>query len=284
MPKENTIQIERPEIADFAAAGITVLEGLEYGRGGTIPLLMDSFYQPGARLPMPVIIWIHVGGFTEEQLTRQSRPELSFVKLAARGYFIASIDYRLAQVKPFPAQIEDCKCAVRFLRANAGRFGLDADHIGVWGESCGGQLAGLMAVEEGNPQFEGDGGWAGTSSSIQAAVSWYGGFDILAFEQMLKDPRFLVMYGGSADEKRELVRDASPITYVDKKLAPFLAMCSDSDPRVPSAQGVEFCRRARAAGNDATDIIVPNQGHGYFQGDEFYEVVFAFFDKHLKAF
>jgi len=283
MPESKEIPVFHPETVDFAAEGLVCLDGVEYGRGGQERLLMDCIYLPEARKPMPAIIWIHGGGFTEENLTRVSRPEIALAKLAKKGFFVASIDYRLAQVEPFPAQIKDCKCAVRYLRAQAGQYGVDPGRIGVWGESCGGQLAGLLAVIEGIPGFDGDGGWPGVSSSIQAAVSWYGAFDIPKFDQMLRDPRFLVMYGGTYEEKRELVWAASPIRYVNSKLAPFLAMCSDADPRVPSAQGVEFCRQAKAAGNDAEHIIVPNQGHGYFQGDEFYEPVFAFFDKHLKA-
>ena len=144
MPEET---IHRPQLADFSLEGVSALSSIVYGQGGGIPLLMDCFYCESAPRPMPAIIWMHGGGFTEEALTRLSRPEKAFVDLAKRGYFIASIDYRLAQVEPFPAQIHDSKCAVRFLRANASRFGIDPDRIGVWGESCGGQLAGLMSVK-----------------------------------------------------------------------------------------------------------------------------------------
>ncbi len=275
-------EIKRPQIADFAAEGIAVEEAVAYGQASGQTLLMDCFHLPQSKRPMPAIIWMHGGGFTEVEMTRLSRPEKSFVALAKRGYFIASIDYRLAQLEPFPAQIQDAKCAVRFLRANCERFGIDPDKIGVWGESCGGQLAGLMAVEEGIEGFEGDGGWPCVSSKIAAAVSWYGGFDIASFTSMQKDPRFLVIYGGSFEEKRDLVVKASPITYAHKKLSPILAMCSNTDHRVPDEQSLRFCETARAHGNDASFIMVPNQGHGYFEGDEYYEQIYAFFDKHMK--
>ena len=98
----------RPQVVDFTAHGVTVLEGVEYGKGGDIPLLMDCFYLPSTPSPRPAIIWMHGGGFTEEQITRVSRPEKSFLALVKRGYFIASIDYRLAQIEPFPAQIHSC--------------------------------------------------------------------------------------------------------------------------------------------------------------------------------
>jgi len=273
----------RPEIADFSLEEISVIAALEYGKVDGIPLLMDCFFDVRAPRPMPVIVWVHGGGFTEEECTRLSRPEKRFVQLAKRGYLIASIDYRLAQVKPFPSQIQDSKCAVRFLRSHAEELHIDADHIGVWGESCGGQIAGLMAVEKGIDGFEDFGGWEGVPSTIQAAVAWYGGFNTLQFTNLLQDERFITIYGGTPEEKRDLVIKGSPITYVAEKLCPILAMCSDTDGRVPYSQSVEYCMAAREHGNDAREITVPGQGHGYFEGDSYYEKIFRFFDKHLKG-
>ena len=275
-------EVLRPQIVDMAEEQITYVDGVAYTVQEDGPYRLDAFWDDAAPRPMPAIIWIHGGGFTEEHVTRKSRPEKSFLELARKGFFIASIDYRLAQVKPFPAQIEDAKCAVRYLRSHADKWEIDPDRIGVWGESCGGQLAGLMAVQEGIPDFEDKGGWPSVPSTVQAAVSWYGGFDILAFENMLKDERFLIMYGGSAEEKRDLVIKASPITYADKKLCPFLAMCSNTDPRVPDVQSAAFCEKASKHGNDAGFMMVPGQGHGYFEGDEYYQKIYAFFEKHLK--
>lgn len=275
-------EVYRPQIVDFAAHGVRVLEGVEYGRGGSTPLLMDCFYLESTPAPRPAIIWMHGGGFTEEQLTRLSRPEKSFLALVQRGYMVVSIDYRLAQESVFPAQIQDAKCAVRFLKAKANELGVNPDKIAVWGESCGGQLAGLMAVIDGIDGFEGDGGYNEYSSSIAAAVSWYGGFNIPTFTGMHKDPRFITIYGGTFEEKRDLVVKASPITYAHMKMCPFLAMCSNTDTHVPDSQSLEFCETLRANGNIADFIMVPNQGHGYFEGDEYYEQVYAFFDRHLK--
>ena len=115
--------IERKQIADFSLEQISLLSGVEYSRPDNTPLLMDLIFDMRAPRPMPVVIWLHGGGFTEEQMTRLSRPEHRFVELARKGYLIASIDYRLAQTSPFPAQLQDSKCAVRFLRSHAGLFG-----------------------------------------------------------------------------------------------------------------------------------------------------------------
>ena len=194
----------RPQIADFTLEGISQLSAVPYGEQDGNTLLMDCIFDYQAPKPMPVIVWIHGGGFTEVECTRLSRPENRFVELARRGYLIVSIDYRLAQEKPFPAQIQDCKCAIRFLRSHAEQFHIDPERIGVWGESCGGQVAALMAVEEGIPGFEDVGDWKGVSSGIQAAVAWYGGFDILKFTKLLNDERFLTIYGGTPEEKHDL--------------------------------------------------------------------------------
>jgi len=272
----------RPDMIDMTAHGVTVVEAVEYGVGSGEPLLLDYFYLPETPAPRPVIVWIHGGGFTEEHVTRLARPETRFLQLMQRGYMVVSIDYRLAQVEPFPSQIIDCKSAICWLKANAEKLEIDPKRIAVWGESCGGQLAGLMAVKEGIPGFEPEADYGNVDSSIAAAVSWYGGFNIAKFTSMQADPRFLVMYGGSFEEKRELVEKASPINYVDRDLCPLLAMCSNTDHRVPDSQSLEYCQAAAAHGNISEFIMVPGQGHGYFEGDEYYEQIYAFFDKYLK--
>ncbi len=276
------MEVYRPQIADFSLEGVSQLAALEYGKPDGIALLMDCVFDANATKPMPAIVWIHGGGCTEEKFSRLSRPEKCFVALAKRGFLVASIDYRLAQVKPFPAQVQDCKCAVRYLRSHARELHIDPEHIGVWGESCGGQIAALMAVEKGIPGLADDGGWEGVSSAIQAAVAWYGGFDILRFTKMLEDPRFLIIYGGTPQEKHDAVVQGSPITYAAEKLCPILSMCSDTDVRVPYNQSLEYCKAVRAYGNDATHVTIPSQGHGYFEGEVYAQEVYDFFSKHLQ--
>ena len=160
-----------PEPVGLDREGITVFDGLVYAETEDGVLRMDLMTDESVKGNKPVIIWVHGGGFTEERITRKSRPERRFLALLRKGYMAASIDYRLSQVRPFLSQIRDCKCAVRYLRANAERFGIDPGKIGVWGESCGGQLAALMSVRDGIPAFEDAGGYEGVSSEIQAAVS-----------------------------------------------------------------------------------------------------------------
>ena len=205
---EDIVSAER---VNFNREGVTVIDGEIYSVTEDGILRMDCFYDQQIKEKKPAIIWIHGGGFTEEDISRKCRPERRFLHLVKEGYFLASIDYRLAQVRPFPAQMEECKCAVRYLRKNADKFGIDPERIGIWGESCGGQIAGLMSVSEGIPDFEDKGGCEGVSSEIQAAVSWYGALDALEFHniRMAVDPdyppRFAVIYGGSPEKMKDVL-------------------------------------------------------------------------------
>lgn len=292
MLKEALAYIENPylpETVDLIKEGITVIDGLIYSRTEDGFLRMDCLLDETVEIAKrPAVVWIHGGGFTEERLTRKSRPEKRFLEMLRRGYLIASIDYRISQVRPFPSQIQDTKCAVRFLRANAEKLGIDPDRIGVWGESCGGQLAGLMAVKGGIDGFENVGGWENVPSDVAAAVSWYGALDVMAFhrERMEVDaeypPRFEIMYGGKPEEMESMLLKASPLTYADRKIAPLLAMCSDGDNRISYTVNLEFCERSRNAGNYAEFVKVPNQEHGYFSGEKYDSLIFDFFDRFLR--
>ena len=279
MIKEALPYIENPylpETVDLSKEGITVLDGVIYSKTQDGVLRMDCLWDEAVESEKrPAIVWIHGGGFTEERLTRKSRPEKRFLSLLRRGYLIASIDYRISHV--------------RYLRANAEKLGVDPEKIGVWGESCGGQLAGLMAVSGGIEGFENVGGWEEVSSDIAAAVSWYGALDVMAFhrERMEVDDvypkRFEIMYGGKPDAMDEMLLKASPLSYADRKIAPLLAMCSDGDNRISYTVNLEFCERSRKAGNFAEFVKVPNQEHGYFNGEEFDNLIFDFFDRYLKG-
>lgn len=281
-------KIECSEKADFDRECVTVIDGAIYTETPDGILRMDCFFDEQITEKKPAIIWIHGGGFTEEHISRKCRPEKRFLHLVKEGYFLASIDYRLAQVRPFPAQMEECKCAVRYLRKHADRFGIDPDRIGVWGESCGGQVAGLMSVTEGIADFEDKGGYEGISSSIQAAASWYGALDVMEFHniRMAVDKeypeRFAVIYGGTPEEKMDMLVKANPLTYIEKPHCPVLAMCSDADDRVSYTANTQFCERAKDYGNIAEFCMVSGQGHGYFQGEEYDQILYDFFDRYLK--
>jgi acetyl esterase/lipase len=150
---------------------ITVISDVEYCTGGGQPLLLDVFIPKNRiRTPTPALLWIHGGGWERGDKSGNS----GALFLADEGFVTASLFYRLSGDGPFPADIEDCKCAIRFLRANSAKYGLDPDRIGVAGASAGGHLAELVATAPLSAGLEGAGGWGNISSEVQAASTYYG--------------------------------------------------------------------------------------------------------------
>ena len=147
------------------------LRDIEYARVGNKSLKLDLYVPDGAG-PFPVIVWVHGGGWTSgDKALSASGPQ---VRQTARGYAVASINYRFSQEAKFPAQIEDCKAAVRWLRAHAAEHNLDPARIAVWGDSAGGHLASLMGASGGASDLEGDEGNLDYSSRVEAVVDWFG--------------------------------------------------------------------------------------------------------------
>jgi len=181
---------------------VEVIVDLEYGTGGGEPLKMHLLRpkSPPAQ-PMPVVVF--VGGTDKRVL-----PPL--VRLAQRGYCCATIGFRIGEKATFPAPLEDCKCAIRFLRAKAAVYRLNPDRIAVWGPSAGGHLAALLGTTGDIKELEGRGGWPEHSSRVQAVVDWFGLSGYL----------------------RE-VAEADPVKYVTSDDPPFLIMHGDKDPVVP---------------------------------------------------
>jgi acetyl esterase/lipase len=168
------------------SAEIVVEENLTYGKGGDTELKLD-LARPQGEGPFPAIVFIHGGGWY--QGGRQAyRTQIE--QAAARGYVAATISYRLMQFDQenretttaapiFPAQIHDAKAAVRWLRANAKKYTLDPERIGVWGSSAGGHLGALLGTSGDVEELEGSGGNLDQSSRVQAVVDWYGPTDFL---------------------------------------------------------------------------------------------------------
>jgi len=241
--------------------------------------------------PMPVIVWIHGGGFVGGSKTSGYQRLERFVR---RGYLCATIDYRFAYEKRFPAQLQDCKCAIRFLRAHAGKYRLDPKHIGVWGGSAGGNLVSMLGVTGGVKEFEGDGGWEKYSSRVQAVVDYYGMTDFLAIYALAKQgkstERFLPLDGKESIshllgvkyfENPALCRKASPTTYASKDDAPFYIFHGDQDPLTPWSQGDLLNNVLRRAGVESDFYLVKGGKHGWPPRADVDEKVDKFFDKHL---
>jgi acetyl esterase/lipase len=264
-------------------AGVKAYRDVEYARVGERPLLMDIFVPEKDKGPLPLVVWVHGGGWESG-----SRRDCKAAWLSGEGYVVASIDYRLSGEAPFPAQIHDCKAAIRWLRANAAKYKIDLERVGAWGSSAGAHLVNLLGTSGDVKELEGDLGPAGQSSRVQAVCSYYGPGNLVTVvkqrrvrNQTPADP-FYKLLGGPVEEKQDLLRAASPVTYISKDDPPFLLVHGELDGVVPYAQSVEFDKALKAAGVSSTFRTVKGAGHGFI--DETSDrMVAAFFNEHLKA-
>lgn len=261
--------------------GVQAHRDLEYVPGGHARNKLDLYLPAKADHPLPVIVWIHGGAWLGG--SKERCPATWFT---TRGFAAASINYRLSQHAVFPAQIEDCKAAIRWLRANAKKYNLDPNHIGVWGASAGGHLVALMGTTGDVKELEGKGGNLDRSSRVQCVVDWFGPTDFTKMgvgrgDANSPEGRLL---GGAVQEHREEAAKANPITYVTKDDPPFLIMHGDEDKVVPINQSELLDEALRKAGVESTFIRVAGNGHGGpgFMNPENRKKIVDFFEKHLK--
>ena len=267
--------------------GVTLLTDVEFGKAGTRSLKMHVLRpQTPPKDPLPVVVFIY-GGAWRGGNRDQGVPLLS--RLAKEGYFCASIEYRLSQEALFPAQIEDCKCAIRYLRSKAEEYHINPDKIGVWGPSAGGHLAALLGTSGDVKELEGNGGHAEFSSRVNAVVDWFGPTDFLKMDaagsiQKHNDatsPESRLI-GGPIQENKEKVKKANPITYVDAGDPPFLIMHGSNDAIVPPNQSELLAEALKKAKVPVKMIVVLGAPHG-FVGAEHEARVLEFFNEYLKG-
>src|SRR3954451_7438253 len=164
--------------AGEAPADVQFTRDVVFGKGGGEELKLNlARPADAARKRLPCVVFIHGGAWSAGDRAAHAD---DIRRLAALGYVAATGDYRLAPKHPFPAQVQDVKCAVRFLRAHAEPYGLDPDHIGAWGVSAGGHLALMLGVTQKEDGLEGDGGWPEQSSAVQAVIAFYPRTDLTA--------------------------------------------------------------------------------------------------------
>jgi len=274
---EPTAAAQNKLIGPRPSEGVQVVRDLEYVSGGHERNRLDLYLPQKAEHRLPVILWVHGGGWTRGDKT--NGPAFRF---AAKGYAVASMNYRFSQHAIFPAQIHDCKAAVRWLRANATKYGLDPGHIGAWGASAGGHLVALLGTTGGIEELAGPGGNEDQSSRVQAVVDWYGPTDFLTAGAKATRSNLL---GGDPQTNRDKARKASPMTYVSKDAAPFLIMHGDQDQTVPIAQSETFAAALKKAGADVSYVVIKGGKHGgaLFTNAESMKLVQDFFGKHLKV-
>ena len=260
--------------------GTKVERDLRYGLHEERNVL--DLYVPKSDKPLPLIIWVHGGGW-QNGSKAGGGPALAFL---TKGYAVASINYRLCQHAVYPAQIEDCKAAARFLRANAGKYHFDPDHIGVWGASAGGHLVALLGTTGNVKEFDA-GDNLKVSSRVQAVVDFFGPTDLTKMGGSHDNPNSpeAKLLGGPVQENKAKAAKANPITYVTKEAAPFLILHGDKNQTVPYSQSELLAEALKKAGVEVTLHKVEGAGHGgkQFAEPENTKLIEEFFNRHLKA-
>lgn len=285
-----------PAAAPVARSVRVVIErGVEFARFPYRSLRLDVL-RPAApvRPALPAIVFIHGGGWRRG--TREDGHAL-LVPLVETGRYIGvTLDHRYAQEATWPAQIHDAKAAVRWLRTNAAAYAIDPARVAVWGESSGGQIAGVLATTGGLAELEGDippppGAMTPApppSSRVQAAVIFCGPTDMEAFFTSATTPdavaamhrRLDPLFGGSPSARVELVRSASAIRYVSADDPPLLLIHGTADDLVPFGLSEAMRTKLDRAGVATALVPVEGWGHG-FRGPEIDARVQAFFDRYL---
>ncbi|MBM3786312.1 MAG: hypothetical protein FJW30_18285 [Acidobacteria bacterium] len=255
---------------------------VEYSRVGE-RMAMDIFRPKGVTDARPTVLCVHGGGFRRG--SRVSYHALA-IKLAQRGYVAASASYRLSPRHQFPAAVEDVKAAVRFLRANAKKYGIDAGRIGATGGSAGGHLVLMLGLTGDMKTFDGTGPNLDQSAKVQAVVNYYGPTDFTkSYGKSVDAHEVLPLWlGGDLEHERAYHIQSSPLYYATPVAAPLLSVHGTEDKYVEHAQSVWLTDKLKAMGADAELLTLQGAGHG-FKGpdaDKAEAALFAFFDKHLK--
>jgi len=290
------------------ADGTRRFEGVTYATTfGYRPRVLDVHVPPGDEA-VPAVVWIHGGGWMDGD-RRYPPPtvsaELLFGSILKAGLAVVTIDYRHSLEAPFPAQLHDVKAAIRYVRHFADTLGIDADRIGVWGESAGGHLAALAALTRpgsGDGSLEGTEGIPEGNTAVQAAVDWYGVSDIAsaatAFPPQLAAPSqdashadapldpYTALLGAAPGERPDLARAASPVTYAGPAAPPFLLVHGTADALVPYQQSELLAERLQM--HDGVVELVPVDGadHIFLGASDVAELVtrsVEFLARHLTA-
>ncbi len=240
---------------------------------------------------LPLLVWIH-GGAWRKGSKGDGKQVTPFVE--SGDYVGASINYRLSQEAIFPAQIHDCKAALRWLRAHADEYGFDPRRVGVWGSSAGGHLAALLGTSGGVRELEGDvGGNLRFSSRVQAVCDFFGPTDLLRMDAHSISDRMIhnapdspesQLIGGPIQDHPDQAAKANPINYITPDDPPFLIVHGDRDPLVPFNQSELLHAALDHAGVPSTLHKVVGGEHGNggeFGSDALHQRVAAFFELRL---
>jgi acetyl esterase/lipase len=252
-------------IAGAAAAAPAPLRDIPYVTGGHERQKLDLLL-PAEPRHAPVILWIHGGGWVAG--AKEQNP---LRRLTDQGYVVAAMNYRYSTHAPFPAQLQDAKSAVRWLRLNSGRYGFDGDRIAAWGASAGGMMVELMGTTAGRADFVTPDN-PGASSDVQAVVSFCGPTDFPALissavaakqDRNQANPIALValLLGGPVAEREKEAAAASALSYAAASASPMLIIHGEKDSLVPVDQSRRFEAALTKAGARASLLVLPDAGH-----------------------
>jgi acetyl esterase/lipase len=252
-----------------AAQPARELKDITYATADGKPLRLDLYLPAGVRTP-PLVVWVHGGAWSAGN--KDNYPP----ELVAKGFALASLDFRQTTEARFPANVHDIKAGIRFLRAKAAEYGYRADKIAIAGASSGAHLAALVGVTAGNKELEGAlGDFGSQSSGVQAIVSYFGASNlnsILAqstpFGLNVRRPALERLLGGLPENAKELATLASPVAHADASDPPLLLLHGDQDPQMPINQSHELHGAYRKLGLDVDFDVLHGAAHG---GDAFFK-------------
>ena len=268
-----------------AENGVHTIRNLSYTDTDNTRQQLDLYlpeHKKDESQPLPLLAFIHGGGWQKGDKKRVAPQAL---RLLTTGQFaVASIGYRLTDEAHWPAQIHDCKAAIRWLRANAPQFGINAEKIGVMGTSAGGHLVAMLGTSSGVKELEGTlGRHTDTDSSVSCVIDFYGPSALLSmggFHDRPDSPESKLV-GGPIQEHKTTATAASPITFVSSDDAPFLCIHGTRDPLVPFSQSEVLKQKLEGAGVQCLLIPITNGGHGGFRYPEVDELIRTFLLHHL---
>ncbi|MDX1680144.1 MAG: alpha/beta hydrolase [Akkermansiaceae bacterium] len=256
---------ENPEaVAKTSSNTSKALTDVVFASPGGVDLLLD-LHLPETSTPAPLVVYIHGGGWSSG-----NRKSHGMSWLNHHGYAVACIEYRMGREAPFPAQIHDCKGALRWLRAHQDTYGYDASKVVVAGMSAGGHLATLMGTTNGDQALEGTtAGHPGQSSRIQGVINYFGPSDFILRSKNQPDkterrsgPVFQLL-GGPVKSNLDPARLASPVTHISEGDPPLLILHGSEDRQVLLNQSQHLLERYQAQGLKAQLHVENGAGHGW---------------------
>ena len=261
--------------------GTIIMKDIAYVKNAHERQKLDLFLPPNPGEKIPLLVWFHGGGWEGGD-----KANCAFQQFVGQNYAVASVNYRLSQDAIFPAQICDCKSAIRWLRAHADEFGFDSERIGVGGDSAGGHLVALLGAT-GHTRIFDEGEYLEQTSRVQVVCDFFGPTDFEHFDYEktifsdVKNSCFARLIGGDPNEMKSVLPMLSPRKFVTSTHAPIIIIHGNKDDLVPLNQSQMYLETLAQAGVESTLLVVDGAGHG-FGGMNHWMEIGAFMSKHLK--